>query len=91
MQRLLGNILIISNNGGGQQGTHLSPGSQAVTAQQCRFWTESYAISASECDDDAKVTALTEMGFGRELCVTALARAKGDQEAALELLLTGAT
>ena len=38
--------------------------------------------------DDAKVSKLMEMGFDKAKCVAALAKANGDENVALEALLT---
>ena len=39
---------------------------------------------------EAKVAAITEMGFGREQALAALKRANGDEQQAMEFLLGGA-
>ena len=49
-------------------------------------WTAEYA---SEKKKDEKMSKLMEMGFGEAVVRNALSRAAGDEQQALELLLTG--
>jgi len=52
-----------------------------------RFWTDMYA---KDKPDSEKISRLTQMGFGEDAARKALAKAKGDEEAAVEALLNGA-
>lgn len=52
-----------------------------------RFWTESFARPPGSQDD--AVLRIVAMGFDAPAVRTALAKAAGDEAAALELLLTG--
>ena len=54
--------------------------------EQARAWTAQYA---TENAGDEKLEKLKEMGFEEAAARTALARAAGDENQALELLLTG--
>ena len=51
-----------------------------------RYWTENYATEKAK---DEKLEKLKEMGFEETAVVNALARSAGDENQALELLLTG--
>ena len=54
-----------------------------------KFWTDSYAKPRSETLDEATVQSLCDMGFPKETVVQKLTEHKGDQNAALEALLSG--
>lgn len=54
-----------------------------------RFWTSCYAGAQSGAAPAAKVARLMEMGFPEAACAAALEKAKGNEEAATELLLSG--
>lgn len=54
--------------------------------EQARAWTAQYATENAR---DEKLEKLKEMGFEEAAARTALARAAGDENQALELLLTG--
>lgn len=49
---------------------------------------ENFAHRALAATEDEKVVRLTDMGFSKEAASMALQRAHGDENAALELLLT---
>ena len=51
-----------------------------------KYWTENYATEKAK---DEKLEKLKEMGFEEAAVVNALARSAGDENQALELLLTG--
>ena len=51
-----------------------------------KYWTENYAIEKAK---DEKVEKLKEMGFEEAAVINALSRSAGDENQALELLLTG--
>mmetsp|Transcript_8361 Transcript_8361/g.25826 ORF Transcript_8361/g.25826 Transcript_8361/m.25826 type:complete len:164 (+) Transcript_8361:280-771(+) len=55
--------------------------------QTAKFWTESYA---REQKSDAALSRLVEMGFPVEQCVAALSAAGGDENDAVNRLLSGA-
>ena len=54
-----------------------------------KFWTETYA-QAKETTDDTKVDNLVNMGFDKSKAADALKMHNGDENAALEELLSGA-
>ena len=58
----------------------------AQFSSTAKYWTETYALNKPE---NEKVKKLMEMGFEENTVVTALARSGGDENAALELLLSG--
>jgi len=64
---------------------------QATFKQTAKFWTETYARprDAGADAEDAAVGRLVEMGFSRDQCVRALADAKGDENVAVNALLSG--
>lgn len=51
-----------------------------------KYWTENYATEKAK---NEKVEKLKEMGFEEAAVINALARSAGDENQALELLLTG--
>jgi ubiquitin-conjugating enzyme (huntingtin interacting protein 2) len=53
---------------------------------QAKRWTEEYAAAGAK---DEKLERLKEMGFAENAVRAALGRAAGDEQQALELLLTG--
>jgi len=61
-------------------------------AKTARYWTQTYAGAgnAAGATISPEVQSLIDMGFPQEQAVQALAQAKGEVEAALEVLLTGA-
>jgi len=60
---------------------------QELFVKTARFWTDMYA---KDKPDSEKISRLTQMGFGEDAARKALAKAKGDEEAAVEALLNGA-
>ena len=58
----------------------------ATFTSTAKFWTDTYATG--DVSEDEKVLKLAEMGFDKEKCKAALAKAGGDENAALEELLT---
>ena len=54
---------------------------------QAKFWTETYAKPGA--GDSEAVSRLVEMGFSREQCIKALADNAGDENAAVNALLSG--
>uniref|UniRef100_A0A7S3NI41 E2 ubiquitin-conjugating enzyme n=1 Tax=Aureoumbra lagunensis TaxID=44058 RepID=A0A7S3NI41_9STRA len=60
-------------------------------SQTAKFWTATYAqASASTSSPDSPaLTRLLEMGFSREQCIDALAQAGGDENDAVNRLLSG--
>lgn len=58
--------------------------------QTAKFWTETYAKEPGDEKDAAAVTKLMEMGFGRDACAKALQDANGDENEAINALLSGA-
>eukprot|EP00937_MAST-01D_sp_MAST-1D-sp2_P003495 g3495.t1 len=63
---------------------------RATFDKTAKFWTDSYAKPKAEGDMDGAVGRLCEMGFELEQVRDKLARAGGDEQAALEMLLSGA-
>jgi len=60
--------------------------SRELFDKTAKFWTDTYA---KDKPDDEKVARLTGMGFGEDAVRKALAKHRGDEEAALEALLSG--
>ena len=60
--------------------------SHEAFVKTAKEWTAEYA---SEKKKDEKMSKLMEMGFGEAVVRNALSRAAGDEQQALELLLTG--
>jgi ubiquitin-conjugating enzyme (huntingtin interacting protein 2) len=61
-------------------------GDRALFEKTARFWTEMYANDKSEAE---KVARLAQMGFPEDAARAALAKAGGDESAALDALLAG--
>ncbi|KAJ0396239.1 hypothetical protein P43SY_003262 [Pythium insidiosum] len=57
-------------------------------ANTARFWTESYAKERGADDDSAAVSRLTDMGFPADKAKQALIECNGDENAAVEKLLS---
>lgn len=60
--------------------------SHEAFVKTAKEWTAEYA---SEKKKDEKMSKLMELGFGEAVVRNALSRAAGDEQQALELLLTG--
>jgi len=58
---------------------------QEEFVKTAKYWTDTYATGIRQ--DDVKVQSMMEMGFAEEDCKQALAKANGDQNRALEILL----
>lgn len=57
-------------------------------ASTAKFWTETYAMDASEIKErNPEVQRLMDMGFEEDQCKKALLDAKGDENSAIEALL----
>jgi len=61
---------------------------QAGFQEQAKQWTQKYADPSHASKEDAKVQKLMDMGFGKAVVIQALQDAHGDENAALELILT---
>jgi ubiquitin-conjugating enzyme (huntingtin interacting protein 2) len=61
-------------------------GNRAEFDRMAKYWTETYATVKGE---DEKVAKLAQMGFPEDAVRKALAKANGDESAALEALLGG--
>jgi ubiquitin-conjugating enzyme (huntingtin interacting protein 2) len=53
-----------------------------------RFWTECYALPKDAASENAAVTRLVDMGFPQDKVIDALGRSGGDEEAAVNYLLS---